>query len=173
MASFIQNASLLPNLLQCFPRSKFLLASKASCQRCTINHSLLMTRLDISTKLFLVDMIWKQSKIVISYVAIYFSFGPFDSSSVFRILHITYKIHRCQIKNTSNFELYYVINCVKSVQIRSYCWSAFSCIQSKYRKIWARNNSVFGHFSRSDKFIHRAQIAEHRFVIYVAISGRY
>ena len=42
-------------------------------------------------------------------------------------------------------------HCVKSVQIRSYFWSVFSCTQSEYRKIWTRNNSVFGHFSPSDK----------------------
>ena len=40
-----------------------------------------------------------------------------------------------------------ILHCVKSVQIRSYLWSAFSCIQSEYRKIRTRNNSVFGHFS--------------------------
>ena len=46
--------------------------------------------------------------------------------------------------------------CVKSDQIRSYFWSVFSCIrtkylrlQSEYRKIWTRNNSAFGHFSGS------------------------
>ena len=33
---------------------------------------------------------------------------------------------------------------VKDVQIPSFFWSVFSCIQSEYRK-----NSVFGHFSRS------------------------
>ena len=32
---------------------------------------------------------------------------------------------------------------VKSVQIRSYFWSVFSCI-------WTRNNSVFGHFLCSE-----------------------
>ena len=40
--------------------------------------------------------------------------------------------------------------CVKSVQIRSYFWSIFFCIQSKYRKIWTRNNSISRHFSHSD-----------------------
>ena len=40
------------------------------------------------------------------------------------------------------------IHCVKSVQIRSYFWSVFSCIQSEYRKIRTRNNSLFGYFSR-------------------------
>ena len=38
-------------------------------------------------------------------------------------------------------------HCMKSVQIRSYFWSAFSCIHSEYRKIQTRNNSVFWHFS--------------------------
>ena len=48
---------------------------------------------------------------------------------------------------------------MKSVQIQSYFWSIFSCIrteygdllriQSEYRKIWTRNNSVFGQFSLS------------------------
>ena len=62
-------------------------------------------------------------------------------------------------------------HCVKSVQIRSFFWSVFSCIrtecgdllgkspysvriqkntdQSEYRKLRTRDNSVFGHFSRS------------------------
>ena len=44
-------------------------------------------------------------------------------------------------------------HCVKSVQIWSYLWSVFSCIQYKYRKIWTRNKSVFGHFSRSGVFV--------------------
>ena len=43
-----------------------------------------------------------------------------------------------------------LIHCVKSVRIRSFFWSVFSCIQSEYRKIRTRKNSVFGHFSRSD-----------------------
>ena len=39
---------------------------------------------------------------------------------------------------------------VKSVQIRSYFWSVYSCIRTEYNKIPTRNNSVFGQFSRSD-----------------------
>ena len=38
---------------------------------------------------------------------------------------------------------------MKSVQIGSFFWSGFSCIQSKYRKIRTRKNSLFGNFSRS------------------------
>ena len=40
----------------------------------------------------------------------------------------------------------------KSVQIRSFLWFIFSCIQSKYKKIRTRKNSVFGHFSCSGIF---------------------
>ena len=39
---------------------------------------------------------------------------------------------------------------MKSGQIRSYFWSVFSCIRTEYRKIRTRNNSAFGHFSRSE-----------------------
>ena len=41
---------------------------------------------------------------------------------------------------------------VKSVQIRSFFWSIFSCIRTEYRKVRARKNSVFGHFSRSEQW---------------------
>ena len=41
-------------------------------------------------------------------------------------------------------------HCVKSVQIRSYFWSVFSCIQFEYKKIRTRKCSVSGHFSRCD-----------------------
>ena len=42
-----------------------------------------------------------------------------------------------------------VYHCLKSVQIRSFFWSVFSCFQSEYTKMRTRNNSVFGHFSHS------------------------
>ena len=43
------------------------------------------------------------------------------------------------------------LHCVRSVQIRNFFWSAFSCIRTEYeyRKIRTRKNSVFGNFSRS------------------------
>ena len=57
-------------------------------------------------------------------------------------------------------------HCVKIVWKRSYFWSVFSYIwteygdsrsnlriQSEYRKIRTRNNSVFGHFSRSGSLL--------------------
>ena len=58
-------------------------------------------------------------------------------------------------------QIYWVAprHCVNSVQIRSYFWSVFSCIQSEYRKIRTRNNSVFGHFSRSvDSAFHSSEV---------------
>ena len=43
-------------------------------------------------------------------------------------------------------------HCVKSVQIRIYFWSVFSCVRTEYRKIRTRNNPVFSHFSCSEVF---------------------
>ena len=43
----------------------------------------------------------------------------------------------------------FISHCVKNVQMWSFFWSVFSCIQSDYRKIRTRKNSVLGHFSCS------------------------
>ena len=40
------------------------------------------------------------------------------------------------------------IHCAKSVQIRSFFWSLFPRIWTKYRKIRTTKTSVFGHFLR-------------------------
>ena len=50
------------------------------------------------------------------------------------------------------------LHCVKSVEIRSCFWSVFSCIWTEYRKIQTKNNSVFGHFSRSAPLFLRLQM---------------
>ena len=47
--------------------------------------------------------------------------------------------------------------CVKSVQIRNFFWSVFSCIRTEYSKIRTRKNSTFGHFSRSVIILNPAQ----------------
>ena len=55
------------------------------------------------------------------------------------------------------------LHCVKSVRIRSFFWSVFSCIQTEYRKIRTRKNSVFRYFSPSAIFtkkVHRCLTAE-------------
>ena len=57
-------------------------------------------------------------------------------------------IRRCKW-NESKFHSQDFHHFVKSVQIRSYFWSVFCCIRTESRKIRTRNNSVFGHFSRS------------------------
>ena len=51
---------------------------------------------------------------------------------------------------------------MKRVQIGSYYWSLFSHIQSECWEIRTRNNSVFGHFSRS----------ENLFVVTLHVLGR-
>ena len=78
----------------------------------------------------------------------------------------TYKVFQCLrhyfinfiliVRHKSNmlmlgviFVIFCLLHCVKSVQIWSFFWSLFSCIQAEYRKIWTRKNTVFGHFSHS------------------------
>ena len=39
--------------------------------------------------------------------------------------------------------------------IGSFFWFVFCYIQSKYRKIWTRKNSIFGQFSRSVQVINK------------------
>ena len=55
---------------------------------------------------------------------------------------------------TVSFKNPFYLHCVKSVQIRSYFWSVFSCIRPECRKKKTRNNSVFGHFSSSVAISH-------------------
>ena len=59
-------------------------------------------------------------------------------------------IVKSQWINPFHATFFFEIHCVKSVQIWSFLWSVFSCIQSEYRKMRTRKNSEFGHFSRSD-----------------------
>ena len=47
---------------------------------------------------------------------------------------------------TIRIRLTSIFHCVKTLQIRSFFWSVFSCIQSKYRKMRTRKNSIFGQF---------------------------
>ena len=51
---------------------------------------------------------------------------------------------------------------MKSVQVRSFFWSAFPCIQYKYRKTWIRKKYVFGHFpcSAMDDYLWLPHIAK-------------
>ena len=53
------------------------------------------------------------------------------------------------VRNTSTFFISFLvlIHCVKSVQIRIYFWSVFSCIRT-------RNNTLFGPLSRSGSCNH-------------------
>ena len=70
------------------------------------------------------------------YEDLFFAYGAF----------ITSNVNHSTLKRFSAYHMQYL----KSGQIQSYFWSVFSCIQTEYRKIRTRNNSVFGHFSRSN-----------------------
>ena len=69
-----------------------------------------------------------------------------------------------QIDNCIN-----VNHCVKSVQIRSYFWSLFSCIRTECRKIRTRNNSVFGQFSRSEYFVEETANSLSLYFLFIAV----
>ena len=73
-------------------------------------------------------------------------------SSTYSDLWILYRIHYFPGLIIFCALFFIILHCVKSVQIRSYFWSAFSHIWTEYRKIRTRNNSVFGHFSRSHSY---------------------
>ena len=103
-----------------------------------------------------------------------FSVGYFSNNEpIYLFIHFTVRYNE-YIKLLGTFSLankpiclFIILNddkryshCVKSVQIRSCFWSVFYCvwteykeilrIQSKWGKMRTRNNSVFGHFSRSE-----------------------
>ena len=63
------------------------------------------------------------------------------------------KIHKTLLN--INQQALYTVNFrqAKSVKVQSYFWSAFSCIQSKYKKIRTRNNSLIGHFSHNVRYL--------------------
>ena len=73
--------------------------------------------------------------------------------------NVMIRMMNCFVKCISLISIKVIFQCVKSVQIRSYFWSIFSCIWTEYedllrvqfecRKIGTRNNSVCGHFSHS------------------------
>ena len=58
---------------------------------------------------------------------------------------------------------------LKSVQIRGYFWSIFSCIRTEYGDL--RNNSVFGQLSRSVLFLHLFLMAAiFQWILYLKIT---
>ena len=71
---------------------------------------------------------------------------PITAVAIFKWAKPCSKYLSCNISSKIASPSYYSnkAHCVKSVQIRSYFWSVFSCIRT-------RNNSVFGHFLRSGK----------------------
>ena len=103
-----------------------------------------------------------------------FSVGYFSNNEpIYLFIHFTVRCNE-YIKLLGTFSLaikpiclFIILNdeklyshCVKIVQIRSCFWSVFYCIRTEYKeilriqskcgKMQTRNNSVFGHFSRSE-----------------------
>ena len=70
----------------------------------------------------------------------------------------------CQCPVSLNSLTIYSIHCVKSVQMRKFSWSVFSCIRTEYWDLLCKSpysvqiqenmdhkNSIFRHFSRTDR----------------------
>ena len=70
----------------------------------------------------------------------------------------------CQCSVPLNWLTIYSLHCVKSVQMRKFSWSVFSCIRTEYWDLLCKSpysvqrqenmdhkNSIFRHFSRSDR----------------------
>ena len=86
----------------------------------------------------------------------------FFLQAFFHIFTIANELTGFSISRLADMEDFFKRHGVKSVQIRIYFWSVFSCIwteygeiwslhiQSEYRKIRTRNNSIFGPFWRSE-----------------------
>ena len=64
------------------------------------------------------------------------------------------------------------MNCMKSVQIRGFFWSVFSCIWTEYGKTRTMKISIFGHFSLSDG-PHNVPIYFFSFQLQTYSCGRY
>ena len=62
------------------------------------------------------------------------------------LIKLSYDLVRLKIILQGKWNIY----CVKSVQIRIFFWSLFSCTRTAYTKIRTRKKSVFGHFSRNN-----------------------
>ena len=80
-----------------------------------------------------------------------------DSVNFISITSITFKskYNFCDEDKAMSNQLNFSLNnrCMKSLQILSFFWSVFSCVQPEYRKIRTRKNAVFRNLSRSE-FLH-------------------
>ena len=72
----------------------------------------------------------------------------YKNTGGFMCRYSVYWLVKCQ-NSWSMSSNYTITSLCESVQIQSYFRSVFSYIRTEYRKIRTRNNSVFGHFSRS------------------------
>ena len=87
------------------------------------------------------------------------------------MLQFLYFIHCLKFFKRHNARKYRIY-CMKSVQIRSFIWFVFSSIQSRYRKIRTRENSVFGHFSHCNRWANKctSPIQKRHFDLYLMVK---
>ena len=90
------------------------------------------------------------------YISMIYWYGSLSSGTL--VITVGIKIKSLETEsdnlvklNSSSLNNLSMKHYVKSVQIRSFFWSAFFCIRTEYRKIRTRKNSVFTHFSRSER----------------------
>ena len=116
----------------------------------SLNSSVRESNSDVSSKGRRLGYLWKECRYTLTHLIETFKRNPINKlGSTWQMFKLWSKTkgHLVQVLQWKLFNLH----CVKSVQIRSYFWSAFSCIWTEYRKIRTRNNPVFGHSSRSVK----------------------
>ena len=90
------------------------------------------------------------------YISMIYWYGSLSSGTL--VITVGIKIKSLETEsdnlvklNSSSLNNLSMKHYVKSVQIRSFFWSAFFCIRTEYRKIRTRKNSVFTHFLRSER----------------------
>ena len=103
------------------------------------------------------NRIWKQYKQRSSNS----SFSNMAGCNFPNLLIITNITNFNQFENNLSFN-FWIVHCVKSVQIRSFFWSVFFRIRTEYRKRRTRKNSPFGHFSRSGCEIYHCRFRQSR-----------
>ena len=74
---------------------------------------------------------------------------PLNFINAWSLFRFSRKFSFCAVSVICRF-----IHCMKNVQIWSFFWSVFFCIQSEYSKIRTRKCSAFGYFSGSDIFLY-------------------
>ena len=105
---------------------------------------------------------WNRTFLVVRLWVVSLQIHDFNTREKFTLASFRTHLGICfYISTCVSFSLLVNQHCVKSVQSRSIFWSLFSCIQSEYRKIRIRKNSVFRHFSRSANIYQQYDVVDY------------